>query len=505
MKNCLRIVSLLLAAVLFLGVLVGCASPTQPLTYLKEAVKNTLRQRFGGEAFDRLDEVLGGGSVSLSFGGTDLFEAPVEQAELKAYFNTKDKTFQIGGNLYLGGERFDAALWLNETELALSSTAFLGSNTLGIDFTTLAADIKNSIFRNDSHTDYAQSGIDGDTAAELKALKEGLFDLFATLGDMGRLSDDILEIFLNILAEQAVTEVYSKNGLVHISLEVNNSVLSRSLRLTRRAIADNRRICNELRGYAELLDKIATAKTGVVTTARADALEKFFTSDADTERLCALIDAGLPFALPISASVARGARMIEALSLSLRAGGADIFAFTADLSEKNLNVLSLTTGDVSRKLTYRVTENRLFTYAAEVAYTKATAEGELFTRRAEFSSDKRDDAFTLSLDTATGKRVFTGFFDEELTGYRFSVDSVTENGRTARFALAVEIREDDPVPPLPDTVNLFAITESRFSAIDARVREKVALWQSLCEGRELDAQALFAFLLNTVGLAEELE
>ena len=101
--------------------------------------------------------------------------------------------------------------------------------------------------------------------------------------------------------------------------------------------------------------------------------------------------------------------------------------------------------------------------------------------------------------------MFTGFFDEELTGYRFSVDSVTENGRTARFALAVEIREDDPVPPLPDTVNLFAITESRFSAIDARVREKVALWQSLCEGRELDAQALFAFLLNTVGLAEELE
>lgn len=505
MKKLIRLTALLLALVLCLTALVGCSASNKPLKYLKTAFEKTIDRRFGGELLQSVGEALSDGSIALSFGGTDLFDTVVDTAELKAYFDAEDKKMNLFAGITANGESFDGKLYLTDEELVLSSSAFLGSNTVGFAFESLSADVKNSIFRNDSGTVYAKDSIGTGTAEALRNQKDGFFSLLAAFEDMHALGDEILEIFLVKLSLHAPHSVYAKDGRTVIALEISNNTLSRALRDTRAAIVDDRGICRELRQYATTLDAIESAKSGVTTTFRKDELETFLGSDAGIEAACAFIDSAAPFLFQIDAAIKRTSRVIETLSLSLVRSDVEIFAFSADLADDDVNDLVLTVGNMRRELTYRVVKDGLFAYEAEMTYRKALTTGEeIFVRNASLSSNSRKDSFTFSLDTATGRRVFNGSFDKGFDDYTLSVDSVTVDGVAHRFSLSVTVCESDKMENPPEYVNIFAISEERFATIAPRIKEKRESFDRWHEESGASLKDAFALIFGALDISEDM-
>lgn len=504
MKKSIRMLALFLALLLSFSALVGCSPARKPLTYLKSAIEKTVDRRFGGELLEAIGNALGSGSISLKFGGTDLFETVADSAELTASFDADDKKMTLFASLTENGEKFDGKLYLTDDVLVLSSAAFLGSNTIGLNFNTLSGDIQNSIFRNDSGTVFASPDIGAGTAEALRMQKDGFFSLLEDLDDIGDLGDEIFELFLLKLAEASPNSVYSKSGRIHISLEVNNTTLSSALRDTRAAIVKDRGICRELRGYVKVLDAIESAKSGVTTTYRADELEAFLGSNAGLESACALIDGATPFSFSIDAVIKRSSRVVEALTLSLSRGEAEVFAFSADLTDKDTNILVLTVGGIRRELTYRVVKDGLFKYEAEICYRKAQTTGEeLFLRNASISSNTRTDSFTLSLDTATGRRVYTGSFDEGLDSYTASINGVTVDGVTHRFSLSFAVSEREKVEKPPEYVNIFTISEDHFATISPRIKERREALAAWSEETGASWYSVLEAAFATLGIADD--
>ncbi len=505
MKRYIRLVALLLATVLCLTALVGCSAANKPLKYLKTSLEKTIDRRFGGKLLESIGAALSDGSIALSFGGTDLFDTVVDSAEVTAYFDADDKKMNLFASLSANGETFDGKLYLTDEQMVLSSSAFLGSNTVGFDFEALSADIRNSIFRNDSGTVYAQDDIGTGTADALRDQKDGFFLLLDALGDIYDLGDEIFEIFLVKLAEHAPHSVYKKDGRNIISLEVSNNTLSRALRDTRAAIVDDRGICRDLRRYATTLDEIESAKSGVTTTHRKDELETFLTSDTGVEAACAFIDDAEPFLFKIDASVKRTSRVIETLSVSLSRSDVEVFAFSADLTDDDINHLVLTVGDVRRELTYRVLKDGLFSYEAEMTYRKALTTGEeIFERNATLSSNSRKDSFTFSLDTADGRRVFSGSFDKGFDHYTLSIDAVTVDGVAHKFSFSATVSENDKVEKPPEYVNIFTISEERYATISPRLNEKREAFESWREESGASGRDVLALVFGALGISEDM-
>ena len=177
MKRRIRIISLLMALLLLGGTLTGCAAVSKPLNYFKRALEKTIDRRFGGEILDVLLETVERGSVEVGFGGTDLASTPLEAGNVKLWFDSENSKLTAAGALTVGGKSYDGQLYLAEKEAAVSSVAFLGSTDFGVNFGTLASDLQNSIFRNNSSTAFARPEIDEGTAQDVTELRDGFFTL----------------------------------------------------------------------------------------------------------------------------------------------------------------------------------------------------------------------------------------------------------------------------------------------------------------------------------------
>ena len=160
----IKMTALLLALLLLLGTLVGCGGYLDPLGYLKDAAEKTLKQTLVGEVLALLLGVSDKGSLAVDFGGTDLVQGLPEAAQLKLWIDAEDRKLAANGTMTLKGQQYDLAAYLNETEMAVNSAAFLGSNTLGVDFLTLKDDLKTSIFSNNSGTAFANPAISAASA-----------------------------------------------------------------------------------------------------------------------------------------------------------------------------------------------------------------------------------------------------------------------------------------------------------------------------------------------------
>ena len=260
MKRGIRFLSLLLALLLLGGTLVGCAAVTKPLNYVKKSLEKTIDRRFGGEVFEVLLEALESGSIEVGFGGTDLAVTPLEAASAKVWFDREGQQLTASGSVTVGGKLYDGDIYLTTEQMALSSVAFFGSTDFGVHFGTLASDLENSIFRNNSRTDFARPEVDEGTAADVNKLKNSLFTLYGSVGDLLELSDELAEDFLKILTEYAPHSRYADNGRIHISATVDNAVLSRALRDTRAKAVKDKAFCRELREIAATRDTVTSVK-----------------------------------------------------------------------------------------------------------------------------------------------------------------------------------------------------------------------------------------------------
>ena len=355
MKRGTRILSFALALLILGGALVGCASVHKPLNYLKRALEKTVERRLGGFFVELLGDALEGGSIEAAYGGTDLYETPLESGSLKLSFDRENEAVCAAGKVSVGGKKYDSTVYLTAEELATVSDAFLGANRFGFRFDELTTDnVKSSFFHNASGTQFAKDWIDDQFGADLNTVKGDFFEIYTSLEDIFELSDEIGELFLEALTNNAPHHRYSEKGTVYVTATVGNTELSHALRETRLMVVKDRSLCKELRRIAAIRDSLESVKKGETVKEWTNRVEDFIDSPISIEELCAEIDARTPFALQLDAAVDRSSKMIDTARISLDRDNVRQFSFSVDLTDKKANVFSLTAGGVTRTLTHYV-------------------------------------------------------------------------------------------------------------------------------------------------------
>ena len=506
MKRGIRLLALLLALLLLGGSLAGCASSTRPLNYFKKALFKTLERRFGGDMGEILLETLETGSVELTYGGTDLAQTPLENARLKVWFHEEGKQISAVGALGVGGKTYDGKVFLTDERVVVSSEALLGSTDFGLDFATLHQDMANSIFRNNSNTAFARPEIGDGAAGDIITLKNSFFTYYESFSDVLELSDEVADEFLRVLTEYAPHSKYSADGAWHLELTVENVHLSRALRETRANVVGDRDFCRELRELAKTRDAVASVRQGTVVTEWTNKVENFIASPLGFEDLCAKIDALPAFRLQLNGVVGRWSGVIQRADVSFGyVGGEQVFAFSADLTDDSTNVLSLTRGGDTRTLTYRVNEDGMRYYKAELTYEKKAADGTQTLHIAgKLDADRKTDSFTLALSKGEKTRVFAGSFDKDPDGFYVSVSGVTVNGEAHSFSMGLTVKVTDKAEAMPVYENLATVTEHRFQPIATRMKNSVQEFRTAWGGEAPTWRTALSFLLTVSGAEEEI-
>lgn len=469
MKHTVRFVSLFLAVCLLALSLVGCAPQKQPLNYLKSAIERSFQRSLGGEVASLLLEALESGSVSVALRG-DRPLGGVDAASATLYFDGDGQRLAADAALTVGDKSYDAQLWVSPEDVVASSSAFLGSTTLGVDLGTLEGDLSHSIFRNDSGTAYATPEIGEGSAKAVLTLVQGFFSLYASLEDMGELADEHLEVFLKKLTEHARHTRYAKDGRHFIYLAVDNSMLSRALRDTWAVAVKDKALCRRLREVAATRDAMLSAKEGVVYTEWTTEVENWLQNDAEIEALCARIDGEPAFLLEMNATVRKLTGTVELFGVSYQQNG-ERGAFSLDLSEKDALSLSLERGGVGHKFTYKTAKDGWRWYEADLTYTQTGADGAALTCVGDVSLDKKQDAFTLTLSQNEKTRVLSGAFCLERNTFSLSVDRVSEGDTVYPYSLKVSLLKKAQMPEVPPFVNLATVTEARIDPVAKRFAE----------------------------------
>lgn len=506
MKRGIRLISLLLAVLLLGGTLTGCASVTRPLNYFKRALEKTVERRFGGDALELLPQMLEKGSLAITYGGTDLAETPLENAELKLYFDSEGQSVSAIGAVGVSGKRYDGKAFLTSEKLVVSSEAFFGSTDFGLDFANLEKDLANSIFRNNSNTAFADPRVGDGAAADINLLKNDFFTAYNSVFDLLTLSDELAEEFLAVLTEYAPHNRYSRDGCWHLDLTVENVSLSRALRETRVRVVKDRDFCRELRELAKIKDDVISVRTGTRVNEWSVKVENFIASPLSMEDVCAKIDAMPAFSLTLNAAVGRWSRIIERVKVAFAyVGGERVFDFEADLTGESTNILRLTYGGAVRTLTYTVNKDGMRHYDAVLSYERSAEGGErelLIT--GALVADRKTDSFTLSLQKGEEARVFSGSFDKKIDSISVAITGVTVNGEARRFSLSVTVCAEDKAEKMPVYENLATVSEHRFQPISERMKKSASELKAAWGEEKAGWRSGLRFLLNVVGAPEEI-
>lgn len=495
MKKIYRPLALFLALVLLLTTMLGCGGRRRPLNYLKSSVMRTLARSGVGDILSLLSAALTDGAVSLSFtGGAD---APISAGSAQLYFDREDGHVMADTALTMAGESYDARLWLGEDELALSSTAFLGSTTLGVDLTTLEQDLINSIFRSNSGTAFADPRVNDHSDEAVLALVQGFFSLYRAGGEVRSLLDKRLDSFLKCLTDYASYSRYTERGRLYIHVKLDNSMLSRALRAAWGEAVQDKSFVARLRALAKTRDAMSSARAGVTVDGVTARVESWLASDAEIEALCARIDNEQPFAVELSATVRRLTARVSALAFTYTAGDT-VRGASLDFEKKDEATLALTVDDTTHQLVFRTEKEGLRRYRAAFAYTRTGEAPQAVDGTLEVN--RRQGTYTLLL-AGTQTRTVTGKISLDRRGFSCCVEQMTVDDRPISFTLSLAVQPRKELPDMPLYVSLATVTEPRFTpvyhrAVEARTRFDEALDAS---GVKPDAKGLASYLL---GLAE---
>lgn len=500
MKYTIRILSLLLVLCLLVVPLGGCTYKKRPLAYLKSSIERTLEQSLVGEMASLLFEALQEGSLDLSL-SSDKELGGASALDLALYFDADKEQIMADTALLVGEKSYDAKLWFSSRQAVLTSTAFLGSTTLGASFETLKEDIAHSIFRNNSGTAYAVPEINESSAAAVLTWVEGFYALFGAFEDMPELLDEYINIFLKYLTQYANYTRYTENGRVKIYLSVDNSMLSRALRDTWAKAVKDKALARRVREVAKTRDAMQSAIDGVVSTEWTNKTEAWLLNNAEIEALCARIDAAKPFTFQMNATVKRLTGKLLYFDFTHTAGD-EVTAFSLDLSEKKMLETSLLFEGVKRSLTVHTSEDNWRTYVADYTYTVAQGESSPDIWQGEFSLNEKTDIFTLTIGKNGATKTVNGTFYCDSDACSLSIDKVKTGEVETNFRLALTVKAEASAPEAPQYVNLPTVTEQRIDPVAKRAREAYAAFLEEFDRSAITSEAVIAYLLAPFAFEE---
>lgn len=500
MKHTVRILSLLLALCLLVVPLGGCTYKKRPLAYLKSSVERTLGQSLLGEMTALLFDAFREGSIDLSL-SSDKELGGASGLDLALYFDADKEQIMADTALLVGEKSYDAKLWFSSRQAVLTSTAFLGSTTLGASFETLKQDIAHSIFRNNSGTTYAVPEINESSATAVLTWVEGFYALFGALEDTPDLLDKYIDVFLKYLTEYANYTRYTENGRVKIYLLVDNSMLSRALRDTWAKAVKDKTLSRRVREVAKTRDAMLSAIEGVVTTEWTNKVEAWLLNNAEIEALCARIDAAEPFTFQMNATVKRLTGKLLYFDFTHTAGD-DVTAFSLDLSAKKTFEASLLLEGVKRSLTVHTAESDWRTVAADYTYKVAQGESSPHIWQGEFRLDEKKDTFHLTIGKNGIVKTVSGTFFSENDACSLCIDQVKTGDAEVDFKLSLTVKAKATVPEAPQYVNLPTVTEQRIDPVAKRAREAYAAFLEEFDRSAVTREAVIAYLLAPFSFEE---
>ncbi|MBR2312284.1 MAG: hypothetical protein IKA46_03235 [Clostridia bacterium] len=500
MKYTIRILSFFLALCLLVVPLGGCAYHKRPLAYLKSSAERTFKQSLLGEVASLLLDAFEEGSLDLSLSSdSDLGGAKV--LDLALYFDADGEQIMADTALLVGEKSYDAKLWFSSREAVLSSTAFLGSTTLGANFETLKQDIAHSIFRNNSGTAYAVPEINESSATAVLTWVEGFYALFGAFEDMPELLDEYIDVFLKYLTQYASYTRYTENGRVKIYLSVDNSMLSRALRDTWAKAAKDKTLARRVREVAKTRDAMQSAIDGVVSTEWSNKVEAWLLNNAEIEALCARIDAAEPFTVEMNATVKRLTGKLLYVDFTYTAGD-DVTAFSLDLSEKDAFDVSLLLDGVKRSLTVHVVDSAWRTVAADYTYKVEQGENSPHVWQGTFHLNEKTDIFTLTIGKNGVTKTVSGTFYCDSDACSLMIDKVKTGETENNFRLALTIKAEASAPKVPQYVNLPTVTEQRIDPVAKRAREAYTAFLEEFDRSAITYEAVMAYLLAPFAFEE---
>lgn len=485
MKKTLRICALLLTLALLLSAFVGCGAVREPLAYLKNCIKETLEDSFGGLLADYLFEALEGGSVALDFGGTDLLTGAPDRAALKLTFDADDARVAADGALTLGGKTFDAAAYMDEDVLVMTSKAFFGSTTLGVDFGTLERDLRTSIFASNSGTAYAAPNVSDATAWRVLGARDSVFSFLSGQAARRDLAKKALDVFVECLAENASVGREREKGRVLITLDVDNDALSRALRDTWEELVDDKDFCRELLEMAQTMDRLrgVTEENAVVNQYEAET-RHFLENEQYINSICTGIDKSVPFLIELDARIKSAGDSLEELGLRYTVASVETVCarlVLADIREESsltLNVLGNTL-----RFTHRVTKDTLRTNEAEISLQASIVGMPAISVTGNMTVNMRERSFALSLLVNEREVLLVGGFDADRRQMRLSLDGVRVDGTEHTLSLALTITKRERMSKVPDYVGLVSISAARYAPIDERMdaalADLLAAWEQM--------------------------
>ena len=500
MKYTIRILSFLLALCLLVVPLGGCASHKRPLAYLKSSAERTFKQSLLGEVASLLLDAFEEGSIDLSL-SSDRDLGGAKALDLALYFDADGEQIVADTALLVGEKSYDAKLWFSSREAVLSSTAFLGSTTLGASFETLKQDIAHSIFRNNSGTAYAVPEINESSAAAVLTWVEGFYALFGAFEDMPELLDEYIDVFLKYLTQYASYTRYTENGRVKIYLSVDNSMLSRALRDTWAKAAKDKTLARRVREVAKTRDAMQSAIDGVVSTEWSNKVEAWLLNNAEIEALCARIDAAEPFTVQMNATVKRLTGKLLYVDFTHTAGD-DVTAFSLDFSRKDSFDVSLLLDGVKRSLTVHVVDSAWRTVAADYTYKVEQGENSPDVWQGEFFLNEKTDIFTLTIGKNGATKTVSGTFYCDSDACSLQIDKVKTGDTETNFRLAITIKAEASAPGVPQYVNLPTVTEQRIDPVAKRAREACTAFLEEFDRSAITYEAVMAYLLAPFAFEE---
>lgn len=500
MKYTIRILSFLLALCLLVVPLGGCASHKRPLAYLKSSAERTFKQSLLGEVASLLLDAFEEGSIDLSL-SSDRDLGGAKALDLALYFDADGEQIVADTALLVGEKSYDAKLWFSSREAVLSSTAFLGSTTLGASFETLKQDIAHSIFRNNSGTAYAVPEINESSAAAVLTWVEGFYALFGAFEDMPELFDEYLDVFLKYLTQYASYTRYTENGRVKIYLSVDNSMLSRALRDTWAKAAKDKTLARRVREVAKTRDAMQSAIDGVVSTEWSNKVEAWLLNNAEIEALCARIDAAESFTVQMNATVKRLTGKLLYVDFTHTAGD-DVTAFSLDLSRKDSFDVSLLLDGVKRSLVVNTVDSAWRTVAADYTYKVEQGENSPHVWQGEFFLNEKTDSFTLTIGKNGATKTVSGTFYCDSDACSLQIDKVKTGDTETNFRLAFTIKAEASAPGVPQYVNLPTVTEQRIDPVAKRAREAYTAFLEEFDRSAITYEAVMAYLLAPFAFEE---
>ena len=442
-----KILSLCLVAVLSITVLLlaACGIQKDPVNYLHSSISKTMDKWEVSELTKLSEKLSKSASLSvsldpdamLSYYMPDLF--PVN---LNLYYG--DSSTVLTASAYLNGRKTALDVFLSEKNVILNSEVLLGDKAYGVDLKNFEKNYADSIFSEDSGSEYSMPGVFEGLNEQLDSMSE----LPELMEKISKSKDVYIDMFKSaVRSHSEITEEASKDGKI-INIRLSSADIAEIIEELDKEYGEDKNIA----AFYDIVSSVS-GLYGDETVADAredikDVCDMLKECDENTNYVFVSFDIGSDgiidsFEMSAYADAELGAKIIVELdddSITVRCEyEGDVYIATLEINENTEKKL-----DVSLNVKYGQSSSATTVFAAAFEYDRTSGDYEL-------------SGYGFALN---GNLVYS---DKKIA---LSVESISISGDEVDLGLEITLDTTQKMPSAPKKFNeITDLTEEEFEAI----------------------------------------